>query len=211
MCSRPKGSIRKDFTGDGIAVNSGLITGLPTPEAKKKITAWLEERGSARPRCNTSCATGCSRASATGASRSRSCIARSTARCRCRKSELPLMLPEMKDYTPTGNAEPPLAKATDWVNTTCPQCGGPAKRETNTMPQWAGSCWYYLRYLDPQNDGGVRREGQGEVLDARRSVCRRRGARGAAPALLAVLAQGAVRSRPRLARPSRSCGSSTRA
>jgi leucyl-tRNA synthetase len=64
---------------------------------------------------------------------------------------LPLQLPEMKDYTPTGNAEPPLAKATDWVNTKCPQCKGPAKRETNTMPQWAGSCWYYLRYIDPKN------------------------------------------------------------
>ena len=68
------------------------------------------------------------------------------------ENELPLQLPEMKDYTPTGNAEPPLAKATDWVNTKCPQCGGPAKRETNTMPQWAGSCWYYLRYIDPKND-----------------------------------------------------------
>jgi leucyl-tRNA synthetase len=68
------------------------------------------------------------------------------------ESELPLELPEMKDYSPTGSAEPPLAKATDWVNTKCPQCGGPAKRETNTMPQWAGSCWYYLRYIDPKND-----------------------------------------------------------
>jgi leucyl-tRNA synthetase len=67
------------------------------------------------------------------------------------ESELPLRLPEMKDYSPSGNAEPPLAKATDWVNTKCPQCGGPAKRETNTMPQWAGSCWYYLRYIDPKN------------------------------------------------------------
>jgi leucyl-tRNA synthetase len=69
------------------------------------------------------------------------------------ESELPLRLPEMKDYTPTGNAEPPLAKATDWVNCKCPQCGGAGKRETNTMPQWAGSCWYYLRYIDPKNTG----------------------------------------------------------
>ncbi len=68
------------------------------------------------------------------------------------ESELPLRLPEMNDYTPAGNAEPPLAKATDWVNTKCPLCGGPAKRETNTMPQWAGSCWYFLRYIDPHND-----------------------------------------------------------
>jgi len=68
------------------------------------------------------------------------------------EKDLPVRLPEMTDYTPTGNAEPPLAKATDWVNTKCPQCGGKAKRETNTMPQWAGSCWYYLRYLDPLNE-----------------------------------------------------------
>jgi len=59
----------------------------------------------------------------------------------------------MQDYSPSGNAEPPLAKATDWVNCFCPQCGGPGKRETNTMPQWAGSCWYYLRFIDPQNAG----------------------------------------------------------
>jgi leucyl-tRNA synthetase len=69
------------------------------------------------------------------------------------EKELPLELPEMKDYSPSGSAEPPLAKAADWVNTKCPQCGGPAKRETNTMPQWAGSCWYYLRYIDPNNAG----------------------------------------------------------
>ncbi|MBE3134455.1 MAG: class I tRNA ligase family protein, partial [Acidobacteria bacterium] len=65
--------------------------------------------------------------------------------------ELPLRLPEVKSYTPTGTGESPLAAMPDWVNTTCPRCGGPGKRETNTMPQWAGSCWYYMRYLDPNN------------------------------------------------------------
>ncbi len=67
-------------------------------------------------------------------------------------SELPLKLPETEKYEPTGTGESPLAKVTDWVNTKCPKCGGPAKRETNTMPQWAGSCWYYLRFCDPKND-----------------------------------------------------------
>ena len=68
------------------------------------------------------------------------------------ESELPLMLPEVDSYMPTDNGESPLAAMTDWVNTTCPCCGGPAKRETDTMPQWAGSSWYFLRYTDPHND-----------------------------------------------------------
>lgn len=68
------------------------------------------------------------------------------------EKELPVKLPEVKNYEPTGTGESPLATITEWVNTTCPKCGGPAKRETNTMPQWAGSCWYYLRYIDPGNN-----------------------------------------------------------
>ena len=68
------------------------------------------------------------------------------------ESELPLLLPNVESYEPTDDGESPLAKMTDWVNTTCPHCGGPAKRETDTMPNWAGSCWYYLRYMDPHND-----------------------------------------------------------
>jgi len=140
------------FTGDGIAVNSGLITGLPTPAAKKKITAWLEERGLGKASVQYKLRdwlfsrqrywgepipiVHCAQCGAVPVP----------------ENELPLRLPEMKDYRPTGNAEPPLAKATDWVHCRCPQCGGPGQRETNTMPQWAGSCWYYLRYLDPQND-----------------------------------------------------------
>ncbi|MBR2808181.1 MAG: leucine--tRNA ligase, partial [Oscillospiraceae bacterium] len=68
------------------------------------------------------------------------------------ESELPLVLPNVESYEPTDDGESPLAKMTDWVNTTCPKCGGPAQRETDTMPNWAGSCWYYLRYMDPNND-----------------------------------------------------------
>ena len=69
-----------------------------------------------------------------------------------KRQELPLRLPEIKDFEPGENGESPLAAMTDWVNTTCPKCGGPAKRETDTMPQWAGSSWYFLRYIDPHND-----------------------------------------------------------
>ena len=68
------------------------------------------------------------------------------------ESELPLRLPELKDFEPTTDGESPLSRLTDWVNTTCPHCGGPARRETDTMPQWAGSSWYFLRYMDPHND-----------------------------------------------------------
>jgi leucyl-tRNA synthetase len=148
----PEGIDPRGFTGDGISINSGSITGLPTPEAKKKITAWLEEKGLGK---------------ATVQYKLRDWLfsrqrywGEPIPIVHCDKhgavplpeSELPLKLPEMTDYSPSGNAEPPLAKATDWVNTKCPQCDGPAKRETNTMPQWAGSCWYYLRYIDPKND-----------------------------------------------------------
>ncbi len=68
------------------------------------------------------------------------------------EDQLPLELPNVTSYEPTDNGESPLANMTDWVNTTCPHCGGPAKRETDTMPQWAGSSWYFLRYMDPHND-----------------------------------------------------------
>ncbi|MGA2140717.1 MAG: leucine--tRNA ligase [Verrucomicrobiia bacterium] len=149
----PEGTDPHGFTGDGISVNSGPITGLPTPEAKKRIAAWLEEKRLGK-------ATVQYKLRDWLFSRQRywgepipivHCEKHGTVAVP--ESELPLELPEMKDYSPTGNAEPPLAKATDWVNTKCPQCGGPAKRETNTMPQWAGSCWYYLRYIDPKNRG----------------------------------------------------------
>ena len=104
------------------------------------------------PRCSTSCVTGYSPASVTGASLFRwsQCD-----KCGCvalPEDQLPLELPNVTSYEPTDNGESPLAHMTDWVNTTCPCCGGPAKRETDTMPQWAGSSWYFLRYMDPHND-----------------------------------------------------------
>lgn len=143
------------FVGDGVSVNSGIISGLPTPEAKKKITAWLEERGLGKATVNYKLRDWLfSRQRYWG---------EPIPIVHCEKcgsvpvpeNELPLRLPELKDFSPTGSAESPLAKATEWVNTKCPECDGPARRETNTMPQWAGSCWYYLRYIDPKNPNAL--------------------------------------------------------
>ena len=147
----PDGIEPQGFTGDGVSVNSGMITGLPTPEAKKKITVWLEEKGLGKAAVNYKLRDWLF-------SRQRywgepipivHCPACGVVPLPER--DLPLRLPEMDDYRPAGSAEPPLAKAKDWLKTTCPRCGGPATRETNTMPQWAGSCWYYLRFIDPKN------------------------------------------------------------
>ncbi|MCI0595475.1 MAG: class I tRNA ligase family protein, partial [candidate division Zixibacteria bacterium] len=153
--NRAPTTINVAFTGDGVNVNSKTpdgsfsIDGLPTPEAKKKITDWLEKKK----------------------------IGKKSVQYKLRdwlfsrqrywgepfpvvhvdgkpqlvsESELPVKLPELKDFKPTGTGEPPLAKAKDWLKTKDAK-GRAATRETNTMPQWAGSCWYYLRYLDPGN------------------------------------------------------------
>jgi leucyl-tRNA synthetase len=149
-------NLTEAYVGDGVAVNSGPFNGLSTPEFKQRITAWLEERGLGARRVNYKLrdwlfsrqrywgepfpilhevdAAG----KPTGAVRALSV------------EELPLQLPALEDYKPSGKPEPPLGKATDWVNVT--HDGKKYRRETNTMPQWAGSCWYYLRYIDPDND-----------------------------------------------------------
>jgi leucyl-tRNA synthetase len=147
----PAGKESIGFVDDGVSVNSGLITGLPTPEAKKRITAWLEERGLGKKAINYKLRDWLfSRQRYWG----EPIPVVHCAKCGVvplPESALPLTLPEMKDYTPPASGEPPLAKATEWLKAACPACGGPATRETNTMPQWAGSCWYYLRFIDPKN------------------------------------------------------------
>ena len=141
------------FIGDGVAVNSGAFDGLSTPEFKKKIAAWLKEKGVGEHAVNYKLRDWIfSRQRYWG---------EPIPLVHCPKcgivevpeNDLPLLLPEVESYKPTGTGESPLAAIEEWVNTTCPACGEPAKRETNTMPQWAGSCWYYLRFLDPGNDG----------------------------------------------------------
>lgn len=140
------------FTAEGISVNSGKFSGMPTEKAKAAITAELEQRGVGHATVNYKLRDWIF-------SRQRywgepipvvHCPHCGTVPLE--EKDLPLMLPEVEKYEPSGTGESPLANISDWVNTTCPKCGGKAKRETNTMPQWAGSCWYYLRYLDPHND-----------------------------------------------------------
>ena len=136
----------------GTLVNSGFLNGLSVEEAKAKMIAWLEENGKGHAKVNYKLRDWVfSRQRYWG---------EPIPMVKCEKcgwqplpeSELPLRLPEITDFEPGENGESPLARHTEWVNTTCPCCGGPAVRETDTMPQWAGSSWYFLRYMDPHND-----------------------------------------------------------
>lgn len=139
------------FCGEGEAVNSGFISGLSTAGAKKKMIEWLEKEKAGKKTVNYKLRDWLfSRQRYWG----EPIPVVHCAKCGIQpisEKELPLRLPETTDFKPSGNAEPPLAKIKEWVNTSCPKCHGPATRETNTMPQWAGSCWYYLRYIDPKN------------------------------------------------------------
>ena len=136
----------------GVLINSDFLNGLEVKDAKEKMIKFLEEKGIGQAKTNYKLRDWVfSRQRFWG---------EPIPIVHCDKcgyvpideSELPLLLPEVESYMPTDNGESPLAAMTDWVNTTCPCCGGPAKRETDTMPQWAGSSWYFLRYTDPHND-----------------------------------------------------------
>ena len=142
----PGGGESLGFTGNGTAVNSGFLDGLPTPEAKAKITAWLEEKALGQGTVNYKLRDWLF-------SRQRywgepfPIVWNEGGHLGLSESDLPLTPPDLTDFKPTGDGDPPLARAVEWC-----QAGDGQKRETNTMPQWAGSCWYYLRYLDAQNN-----------------------------------------------------------
>lgn len=136
----------------GVMTKSSFLTGMTVEEAKTAITEWLTKEGKGRQKVNFKLRDWVfSRQRYWG---------EPIPIVKCEKcgyvplpeEQLPLTLPNVDSYEPTDTGESPLAKMTDWVNTTCPCCGGPAKRETDTMPQWAGSSWYFLRYMDPHND-----------------------------------------------------------
>ncbi len=134
------------FTGEGIAINSPIINGLTSADAKKKITSWLEERGLGKRAINYKLRDWLF-------SRQRywgepfPIVWENGKHRALQEKELPVVQPPLDDYKPTGTGEPPLAKAKEWI-----RYSDKAMRETNTMPQWAGSCWYYLRFCDPHND-----------------------------------------------------------
>ena len=143
---------KQAWTEDGIHVNSEFLDGLNKQDAINKMLEFLEEKKIGRKAINYKLRDWVfSRQRYWG---------EPIPLVHCQKcgtvaipeDQLPVKLPDVKSYQPTGTGESPLAAIDSWVNCTCPQCGGPAKRETNTMPQWGGSCWYYLRYLDPHND-----------------------------------------------------------
>ena len=151
----------------GTMVNSGFLDGMTVEEAKKAITQWLSQRGLGELKVNYKLRDWVfSRQRYWG---------EPIPMVHCEKcgyvplpeSELPLILPDVDTYEPTDNGESPLSKMTDWINTTCPKCGGKALRETDTMPQWAGSSWYFLRYCDPHNDKEIASK---EALDYWMSV-----------------------------------------
>ena len=138
------------FAGNGTAINSGAFDGLPTPEFKEKITAWLAEQERCRKAINYKLRDWLFSRQRYWGEPFPVLHAEDGRVIALSEDELPLVLPEVEDYHPPGTGESPLAKATDWLTVMLPD-GTKAKRETNTMPQWAGSCWYYLRYLDPHN------------------------------------------------------------
>jgi leucyl-tRNA synthetase len=151
------GDISKEaYVGDGVLVNSPLIDGLPVPEAKRKITAWLAEKGLGKPAVNFKLRDWVfSRQRYWGEPIPIRHVQEANGTWKPQpldESELPLLLPDVKSYEPTGTGESPLAAIKSWVEHKDPKTGRPARYETNTMPQWAGSCWYYLRFMDPRNE-----------------------------------------------------------
>jgi leucyl-tRNA synthetase len=138
------------FTGDGKAINSGPFNGLPTQKFKEEITAWLAERGLGHRAVNYKLRDWLFSRQRYWGEPFPILHTEEGRVLGLSEDELPLRLPEVEDYKPPGTGESPLAKAADWLHVTLPD-GTKATRETNTMPQWAGSCWYYLRYLDPRN------------------------------------------------------------
>ena len=148
------GDIEKEAFTDcatGKMVNSGFLDGLSVEEAKVKIKEWLEENGKGHEKVNYKLRDWVFSRQRYWGEPIPIVYCEKCGYVPLPESELPLTLPEVDSYMPTDNGESPLSTLDSFINTTCPHCGGPAKRETDTMPQWAGSSWYYLRYCDPKN------------------------------------------------------------
>ena len=149
------GDVQKEAFTDcdtGIMVNSGILDGMTVEEAKVRIKDYLEETGIGHRKVNYKLRDWVFARQRYWGEPIPIVHCEMCGYVPIDESELPLVLPQVDSYEPTDNGESPLSKMTDWVNTTCPKCGGKAMRETDTMPQWAGSSWYFLRYMDPHND-----------------------------------------------------------
>eukprot|EP00268_Persea_americana_P035000 TRINITY_DN3456_c0_g1_i6.p1 TRINITY_DN3456_c0_g1~~TRINITY_DN3456_c0_g1_i6.p1 ORF type:complete len:671 (-),score=118.38 TRINITY_DN3456_c0_g1_i6:2084-4096(-) len=151
-------SLQESYSGDGIIINSSnpesglVINGLPSKEAAFKVIEWAESTGHGKKKVNYKLRDWLfARQRYWGEPFPVIFLDDTGEIVPLPEHDLPVTLPELDDFTPTGTGEPPLAKAVDWVKTTDPSSGKPATRETSTMPQWAGSCWYYLRFMDPTN------------------------------------------------------------
>lgn len=139
-------------TEDGIIVNSDFINGLPVKEAKEKISDWLEEKGLGQRKVNYKLRDWVFSRQRYWGEPIPLVYCEKCGWVPVPEEDLPVELPEVENYEPTDTGESPLANITEWVEVDCPKCGAKARRETDTMPQWAGSSWYYLRYTDPHND-----------------------------------------------------------
>ena len=147
------GDVSKEaYEGDGIHINSDFLNGLDKEEAINKMLAYLEEHHCGKKKINYKMRDWIFSRQRFWGEPIPMIYCESCGWVPMNESELPLLLPDVAEYEPTDNGESPLAKITDWVNTTCPKCGRPAKRETDTMPNWAGSSWYFLRFMDPHNN-----------------------------------------------------------
>jgi leucyl-tRNA synthetase len=149
------GDLEKEAFTDiekGIMVNSGIINGLEVKDAKKKITEYIESKGIGKTKDNFKLRDWVFSRQRYWGEPIPLVYCEKCGWVPLDESELPLLLPDLDSYEPAEDGESPLSKMTDWVNTTCPKCHSSAKRETDTMPNWAGSSWYFLRYLDPNND-----------------------------------------------------------
>jgi leucyl-tRNA synthetase len=144
--------LKEAYTGDGIVINSGSWNGMTVAEAKKKVPEMMEKEGWGRKKVNFKLRDWVFSRQRYWGEPLPIIHCEHCGAVPVPEDQLPVLLPEVESYKPTDTGESPLAQIDEWVNTTCPVCGKPAKRETNTMPQWAGSSWYFLRYVDNHND-----------------------------------------------------------
>ena len=143
---------KEAYTGDGIHINSGFLDGLNKEDAINKMLEFLEKHKCGKKKINYKMRDWIFSRQRFWGEPIPMIYCEKCGWQPMNEADLPLLLPDVAEYEPTENGESPLAKITDWVNTTCPKCGGPAKRETDTMPNWAGSSWYFLRFMDPHNN-----------------------------------------------------------